>query len=96
MSVVILFTILCDYIDEELNIILQNQGFLQQSIEECPVGQLLYPQTKFPEQSLSESQSPCPTSHWLVAVQHSQSLFAGLHVSKAPINKHDFTIINVK
>ena len=73
----------CVYIYEQL-IFLQIQGFRQQSIEECPAGQLLYPQTKFPEQSLSESQSPCPTSHWLVAVQHSHSLFAGLHVSIIP------------
>ena len=76
-----MFPPLYDYIEQ---LIFLNQGFRQQSMEEWPAGQLLTPQTKLPEQSLSESQSPCPTSHWLVSVQHTQSLFAGLHISKTP------------
>ena len=55
-------------------------GLSQQSNPESPAAQLFVPQTRFPAQSLSESQSPSPRLHGLVEEQQVQSLFAGLHV----------------
>ena len=57
--------------------------FVQQSkLEGHPEPQLSVPQTKSPLQSLSESQSPNPSSHWFKLVQQLSSAWLDVHFLK--------------